>query len=94
MYLQELRWIIGRYTLKQLSWVCTAQWGGAVEMCLKTKHMDRCNKCFGWVHDTCVSLNMLNYFFSANVMSIWGHASVTLPGVLQTNVGHSNFRYV
>ena len=22
------------------------------------------------------------------------HASVILPGVLQTNVGHSNFRYV
>ena len=25
---------------------------------------------------------------------MWGHASVRLPGVLQTNVGHSNFRYV
>ena len=27
-------------------------------------------------------------------ISFWDHASVRLPGVLQTNVGHSNFRYV
>ena len=84
MYLQELRWIIGRYTLKRLSWVCTAQWGGAVEMCLKTKHMDRCNTFFCSVHDTCVSLKYVKFNFFANIMmSIWGHASITLPGVLK-----------
>ena len=27
-------------------------------------------------------------------MSIWDQTSVTLPGVLQTNVGHTNFIYV
>ena len=27
-------------------------------------------------------------------ISFWDHASVRLPGVLQTNVGHSNFRCV
>ena len=30
--------------------------------------------------------------FSKKSFPIWDHASVRLPGVLQTNVGHSNFR--
>ena len=32
--------------------------------------------------------------FSKKSFPIWDHASVRLPGVLQTNVWHSNFRYV
>ena len=32
--------------------------------------------------------------FTEKSFPIWDHASVRLPVVLQTNVGHNNFRYV
>ena len=32
--------------------------------------------------------------FSENSFPIWGHASVRLPGVLHTNVGHSKLGFI
>ena len=43
---------------------------------------------------TYIKRNMLVFGTLPSIKSLKDHASVTLPGVLQNNVGHSNFRYV